>query len=88
MTTEEIKNELVSRFRLMTPDERADALVDLYSMNIIDRPRALELLGITKDEYIERIMIGAWYKELEERFESLSDEFLSAKQAEFEKENG
>lgn len=85
MTTEEIRKELTSRFMMMNPAERADAVVELYSMNIIDKARALELLGITRDEYLESMVLGVWYSELEARFESLPDEFMSAKQVEFEK---
>ena len=57
-------------------------------MDLIDRKYARELLGISEEEYLQRTMFGAWYTALEERFESLSDEFLSAKLMDIMKEYG
>lgn len=88
MTTEELKNMLTEKFRLMSVDERAEAACKLYGMEIIDREDARKLLGIDEEEYLERAMFGAWYSALEDRFESLSDEFLSGKHMEIVKENG
>ena len=45
-------------------------------MDLIDRKYARELLGISEEEYLQRTMFGAWYTALEERFESLSDEYM------------
>ena len=72
----------------MSSEERAEFAVELYEMDIIDRKYARELLGISEEEYLQRTMFGAWYTALEERFESLSDEFLSAKLMDIMKEYG
>ena len=39
MTTDEVKNILVSRVRLMGAGERAEFVCELYGMDIIDRER-------------------------------------------------
>ena len=57
-------------------------------MDLIDRKYARELLGISEEEYLQRTMFGAWYTALEERFDSLSEEFLSAKLMDIMKEYG
>ena len=74
--------------RYMSSEERAEFAVELYEMDLIDRKYARELLGISEEEYLRRTMFGAWYTALEERFESLSDEFLSSKYMEMVKEYG
>ena len=79
MDADEIKDVLVSRLRFLEAEERAEAACELYCMDIIDRKKARELLGISEDEYLKRVMFGTWFTALEERFESLSDEFLSQK---------
>ena len=88
MTAEEARNEMISRIRMMTSGERAECAVELYEMNLIDRKYARELLGISEEEYLQRTMFGAWYTALEERFDSLSEEFLSAKLMDIMKEYG
>ena len=88
MTTEEARNEMISRIRMMTSGERAEFAVELYEMDLIDRKYARELLGISEEEYLQRTMFGAWYTALEERFNSLSEEFLSAKLMDIMKEYG
>ena len=72
----------------MSSEERAEFAVELYEMDIIDRKYARELLGISEEEYLQRTMFGAWYTALEERFDSLSEEFLSAKLMDIMKEYG
>lgn len=88
MTTEEARNEMISRIRMMTSGERAEFAVELYEMDLIDRKYARELLGISEEEYLQRTMFGAWYTALEERFNSLSEEFLSEKLMDIMKEYG
>ena len=88
MTTEEVKNRLVSRLRMMGAEERAEFVCELYGMDIIDRKKARELLGISEDEYLKRTMFGTWLTALEEQFDSLSDEFLSSKLMDLMKEYG
>ena len=88
MTAEEARNEMISRIRMMTSGERAEFAVELYEMDLIDRKYARELLGINEEEYLQRTMFGAWYTALEERFDSLSEEFLSAKLMDIMKEYG
>ena len=88
MTTEEARNEMISRIRMMTSGERAEFAIELYEMDLIDRKYARELLGISEEEYLQRTMFGAWYTALEERFNSLSEEFLSAKLMDIMKEYG
>ena len=88
MTAEEARNEMISRIRMMTSGERAEFAVELYEMDFIDRKYARELLGISEEEYLQRTMFGAWYTALEERFDSLSEEFLSAKLMDIMKEYG
>ena len=88
MTAEEARTEMISRIRMMTSGERAEFAVELYEMDLVDRKYARELLGISEEEYLQRTMFGAWYTALEERFESLSDEFLSSKYMEMVKEYG
>ena len=73
---------------MMTSGERAEFAVELYEMDLIDRKYARELLGISEEEYLQRTMFGAWYTALEERFDSLSEEFLSAKLMDIMKEYG
>lgn len=79
MTTEELKNELVTRLRFMDSEDRAECISELYGMDIIDRKRARELLGIDEQDFIKRVIFETGYPALEERFESLSDDFLSRK---------
>lgn len=79
MTTEELKNELVTKFRFMDSEERAECILELYGMDIIDRKRARELLGIDEQDFIKRVIFETGYPALEERFESLPDDFLSRK---------
>ena len=88
MTAEEARNEMISRIRMMTSGERAEFAVELYEMDLVDRKYARELLGISEEEYLQRTMFGAWYTALEERFDSLSEEFLSAKLMDIMKEYG
>ena len=88
MPAEEARNEMISRIRMMTSGERAEVAVELYEMDLIDRKYARELLGISEEEYLQRTMFGAWYTALEERFNSLSEEFLSAKLMDIMKEYG
>ena len=54
MTAEEARNEMISRIRMMTSGERADTVVYLYELDIIDRDRFRELLGIEEKSYNER----------------------------------
>ena len=82
MTAEEARNEMISRIRMMTSGERADAVVYLYELDIIDRDRFRELLGIEEKSYNERVHMGTWFSALEERFYSLPDDFLACKEAE------
>lgn len=88
MATNKLREELIEKLRCMSSEERAEFAVELYEMDIIDRKYARELLGISEEEYLQRTMFGAWYTALEERFESLSDEFLSSKYMEMVKEYG
>lgn len=88
MATNKLREELIEKLRCMSSEERAEFAVELYEMDLIDRKYARELLGISGEEYLQRTMFGAWYTALEERFESLSDEFLSSKYMEMVKEYG
>ena len=88
MATNKLREELIEKLRCMSSEERAEVAVELYEMDLIDRKYARELLGISEEEYLQRTMFGAWYTALEERFESLSDEFLSSKYMEMVKEYG
>ena len=88
MTTDEIKNELVTRLKFMDSKERAECISELYGMDIIDRKRARELLGIDEQDFIKRVIFETGYPALEERFESLSDDFLSKKLMDEYKEYG
>ena len=88
MATNKLREELIEKLRCMSSEERAEFAVELYEMDLIDRKYARELLGINEEEYLQRTMFGAWYTALEERFESLSDEFLSSKYMEMVKEYG
>ena len=88
MATNKLREELIEKLRCMSSEERAEFAVELYEMDIIDRKYARELLGISEEEYLQRTMFGAWYTALEERFESLSDDFLSSKYMEMVKEYG
>ena len=88
MATNKLREELIEKLRCMSAEERAEFAVELYEMDLIDRKYARELLGISEEEYLQRTMFGAWYTALEERFESLSDEFLSSKYMEMVKEYG
>ena len=88
MATNKLREELIEKLRCMSSEERAEFAVELYEMDLIDREYARELLGISEEEYLQRTMFGAWYTALEERFESLSDEFLSLKYMEMVKEYG
>ena len=88
MATNKLREELIETLRCMSSEERAEFAVELYEMDLIDRKYARELLGISEEEYLQRTMFGAWYTALEERFESLSDEFLSSKYTEMVKEYG
>ena len=88
METNKLREEFIEKLRCMSSEERAEFAVELYEMDIIDRKYARELLGISEEEYLQRTMFGAWYTALEERFESLSDEFLSSKYMEMVKEYG
>ena len=88
MATNKLREELIEKLRCMSSEERAEFAVELYEMDLIDRKYARELLGISEEEYLHRTMFGAWYTALEERFEFLSDEFLSSKYMEMVKEYG
>ena len=88
MATNKLREELIEKLRCMSSEERAEFAVELYEMDLIDRKYARELQGISEEEYLQRTMFGAWYTALEERFESLSDEFLSSKYMEMVKEYG
>ena len=88
MATNKLREELIEKLRCMSSEERAEFAVELYEMDIIDRKYARELLGISEEDYLQRTLFGAWYTALEERFESLSDEFLSSKYMEMVKEYG
>lgn len=88
MATNKLREELIEKLRCMSSEERAEFAVELYEMDLIDRKYARELLGISEEEYLQRTMFGAWYTALEERFESLSDDFLSSKYMEMVKEYG
>ena len=88
MATNKLREELIEKLRCMSSEERAEFAVELYEMDLIDRKYARELLGISEEEYLQRTMFGAWYTALEERFESLSDDFLSAKLMDIMKEYG
>ena len=88
MATNKLREELIEKLRCMSSEERAEFAVELYEMDLIDRKYARELLGISEEEYLQRTMFGAWYTALEERFESLSDDFLSSKYMEMVKKYG
>ena len=88
MATNKLREELIEKLRCMSSEVRAEFAVELYEMDLIDRKYARELLGISEEEYLHRTKFGAWYTALEERFESLSDEFLSSKYMEMVKEYG
>ena len=88
MATNKLREELIEKLRCMSSEERAEFAVELYEMDLIDRKYARELLGISEEEYLQRTKFGAWYTALEERFESLSDDFLSSKYMEMVKEYG
>ena len=88
MATNKLREELIEKLRCMSSEERAEFAVELYEMDLIDRKYARELLGISEEEYLQRTMFGAWYTALEERFESLLDEFLSSKYMKMVKEYG
>ena len=88
MATNKLREELIEKLRCMSSEVRAEFAVELYEMDLIDRKYARELLGISEEEYLQRTMFGAWYTALEERFESLSDEFLSSKYMEMVKKYG
>ena len=88
MATNKLREELIEKLRCMSSEERAEFAVELYEMDLIDRKYARELLGISEEDYLQRTLFGAWYTALEERFESLSDEFLSSKYMEMVKEYG
>ena len=88
MATNKLREELIEKLRCMSSEESAEFAVELYEMDLIDRKYARELLGISEEEYLQRTMFGAWYTALEERFESLSDDFLSSKYMEMVKEYG
>ena len=88
MATNKLREGLIEKLRCMSSEERAEFAVELYEMDLIDRKYARELLGINEEEYLQRTMFGAWYTAVEERFESLSDEFLSSKYMEMVKEYG
>ena len=72
----------------MGAEERAEFVCELYGMDIIDRKKFREMLGISEDEFLKRTMFGMWLTVLEEQFDSLSDEFLSAKLMDIMKEYG
>ena len=88
MATNKLREELIEKLRCMSSEVRAEFAVELYEMDLIDRKYARELLGISEEEYLQRTILGAWYTALEERFESLSDDFLSSKYMEMVKEYG
>ena len=88
METNKLREEFIEKLRCMSSEVRAEFAVELYEMDLIDRKYARELLGISEEEYLQRTMFGAWYTALEERFESLSDDFLSSKYMEMVKEYG
>ena len=88
MATNKLREELIEKLRCMSSEVRAEFAVELYEMDLIDRKYARELLGISEEEYLQRTIFGAWYTALEERFESLSDDFLSSKYMEMVKEYG
>lgn len=88
MTTGDVKKMIMSKLHLMDAAERADFILELYTMDLVDREDARRLLGISEDEYLERAMFGAWFTTLEERFEELPDELISRKHMEIVKEYG
>ena len=88
MATNKLREELIEKLRCMSSEVRAEFAVELYEMDLIDRKYARELLGINEEDYLQRTIFGAWYTALEERFESLSDDFLSSKYMEMVKEYG
>ena len=88
MATNKLREELIEKLRCMSSEVRAEFAVELYEMDLIDRKYARELLGISEEDYLQRTIFGAWYTALEERFESLSDDFLSSKYMEMVKEYG
>jgi len=88
MTSDELKNEIITRLRFMNQEERAECISELYGMDIIDRKRARELMGIDELVFQKRVIFDTGYPALEERFESLSDDFLSRKILEEHKEYG
>ena len=88
MATNKLREELIEKLRCMSSEVRAEFAVELYEMDLIDRKYARELLVISEEEYLQRTKFGAWYTALEERFESLSDDFLSSKYMEMVKEYG
>lgn len=83
-----IKNELATRLRFMDSQERVECISELYGMDIIDRKRAREIIGIDEQDYLKRVIFDTGYPALEERFESLPDDFLSRKIMEENKEYG
>ena len=88
MATNKLREALIEKLRYMSSEERAEFAVELYEMDLSDRKYARELRGISEEEYLQRTKFGAWYTAREERFESLSDEFLSSKYMEMVKEYG
>lgn len=88
MNVEDLICRMAENTSKMTPDERTEAVLSLYTMDLIDRRKARELLGIDEMAYIERALFGSWLPCLEKRFDSLSDEFLSSKVVEQLKEYG
>lgn len=88
MDTEALVKKFEEHISLMTPRERDEAAVSLYMMDLIDRGTTRKLLGVDDSVYNERVRLGSWYTCLEERFDSLPDEFLSGKVMEQLKEYG
>ena len=57
MTSDELKNEIITRLRFMNQEERAECISELYGMDIIDRKRARELMGIDELVFQKRLFL-------------------------------
>lgn len=88
MTSIDKRSEIVSIFKMMTAEERVEAILEVYRMNFIDRQIARILLGIDESTYHDRVVSGRLIPALEYRFDYLPDEFLSVKYKEQMKDCG
>ena len=70
---------MIDYIRMSTREEREQMIVNLYEMDLIDRRRVRELIGIDEFAFDEKLMLGPWLNTLFDRFESLSCDFLSRK---------